>query len=158
MNINELIQCYFDSGDSLTGFVLQPVSLISMASVVQITCMFFGSGQSRCPCRNITAVAITIHGPLLNTAHCGSVCTHVLSPAPFMYCKQFVKTIRASLCRFQTILVKTDRVRPVLYPFLYVLWQSTEFLCTERYLANQANGGQLCQCPRSPCRSCSCSL
>ena len=35
MNINELRQCCFDSGDSLTGFVLQPVSLISMASVVQ---------------------------------------------------------------------------------------------------------------------------
>ena len=36
MNINELRQCCFDSGDSLTGFVLQPVSLISMASVVQV--------------------------------------------------------------------------------------------------------------------------
>ena len=35
MNINELRQCCFDSGDSLTGFILQPVSLISMASVVQ---------------------------------------------------------------------------------------------------------------------------
>ena len=36
MNINELRQRCFDSGASLTGFVLQPVSLISMASVVQI--------------------------------------------------------------------------------------------------------------------------
>ena len=36
MNINELRQCCFDSGGSLTGFVLQPVSLISMASVVQV--------------------------------------------------------------------------------------------------------------------------
>ena len=35
MNINELRQCCFDSGASLTGFVLLPVSLISMASVVQ---------------------------------------------------------------------------------------------------------------------------
>ena len=35
MNINKLRQCCFDSGDSHTGFVLQPVSLISMASVVQ---------------------------------------------------------------------------------------------------------------------------
>ena len=35
MNINKLRQCCFDSGDSLTGFVLQSVSLISMASVVQ---------------------------------------------------------------------------------------------------------------------------
>ena len=35
--INELRQCCFDSGASVTGFVLQPisVSLISMASVVQ---------------------------------------------------------------------------------------------------------------------------
>ena len=37
MNITELRQCCFDSGDSLTGFVLQPVSLISMASVVHVT-------------------------------------------------------------------------------------------------------------------------
>ena len=36
--INELRQCYFDSGASLTGFV-QPVSLISVASVVQETNM-----------------------------------------------------------------------------------------------------------------------
>ena len=36
MNINEPRQCCFDSGDSLTGFVLQPISLISMASVVQV--------------------------------------------------------------------------------------------------------------------------
>ena len=36
MNINELRQCCFDSGASLTGFVLQSVSLISMASVVQL--------------------------------------------------------------------------------------------------------------------------
>ena len=35
MNINELRQCCFDSGASPTGYVLQPVSLISMASVVQ---------------------------------------------------------------------------------------------------------------------------
>ena len=38
-NINELRQCCFDSGSSLTGFVLlllPPVSLISMASVIQI--------------------------------------------------------------------------------------------------------------------------
>ena len=35
MNINEPRQCCFDSEDSLTGFILQPVSLISMASVVQ---------------------------------------------------------------------------------------------------------------------------
>ena len=37
MNINELRQCCFDSGASLTGFVLQPVSLISMVSVVQLS-------------------------------------------------------------------------------------------------------------------------
>ena len=35
MNINELRQCCFDGGASLTGFVVQPVSLISMASAVQ---------------------------------------------------------------------------------------------------------------------------
>ena len=35
MNIYEPRQCFFDSGASPTGFVLELVSLISMASVVQ---------------------------------------------------------------------------------------------------------------------------
>ena len=42
MKINELRQCCFDSGASLTGFVLQPVSLISMASVVQMVIQYSG--------------------------------------------------------------------------------------------------------------------
>ena len=36
----ELRQCCFDSGASVTGFVLQPVSLISVASVVQIVLLY----------------------------------------------------------------------------------------------------------------------